>query len=37
MSIDPNIEIDYILATPDKTIVKSGGKTSKKPKNKTTT
>ena len=37
MSIDPNIESDYILATPDKTIVNAGGKPIKKPKNTTTT
>ena len=37
MSIDPNIESDYLLATPDKTIVNAGGKPIKKPKNTTTT
>ena len=37
MSIDPNIKSDYILATPDKTIVNSGGKPIKKPKNTKTT
>ena len=37
MNIDPNIESDYLLATPDKTIVNSGGKPIKKPKNTTTT
>ena len=37
MSIDPNIQSDYVLATPDKTIVNAGGKPIKKPKNTTTT
>ena len=37
MSIDPNIQSDYVLATPDKTIVNAGGKPIKKPKNTKTT